>query len=193
MDKRIERLKEINRELHDIANSFAGNVTGTAAASLHGAGGRVVNVIRMLETGITADDKKDVLREHFKNSIFNKDKSSEEIEELVEHFQCLGAWQFLKWLYNSFMILSYRDVIKTIKDLEQYDLLVPIVYANGNHTWIPVDKKAYVRQLRRIDDLTQPFPCLFEVERDRQMFIHPKAPNGTVTTDTVCDGLTLSQ
>lgn len=91
MDKRITRLKEIVTELHNIANSYAGDKTGTAAASLHGAGGRVANGVRMLETGITLEDKKDVLREHFKNQIINKDKSPEEIEALVEYFVKLGA------------------------------------------------------------------------------------------------------
>jgi hypothetical protein len=91
MDKRIIRLKELASELHDIANSFAGDKTGTAAAALHGAGGKVLNGVRMLETGITDDDHKDVLREHFKNQIMNKGKSPEEIEALVEMFFKLGA------------------------------------------------------------------------------------------------------
>ncbi len=91
MDKRLIRLKEIVTELHNIANSFAGEKTGTAAASLHGAGGRVANGIRMLETGITPEDRKDVLREHFKNQIMNQNKSAEEIEALVEMFFKLGA------------------------------------------------------------------------------------------------------
>lgn len=86
MDIRIERLKKIVDELHDIANSFAGDKTGTAAATLHGATGRIMNGIRMLETGITLEDKKEVLREHFKNQLFNKHKSPEEIEALVLMF-----------------------------------------------------------------------------------------------------------
>ena len=86
MDKRIIRLKELASELHDIANSFAGDKTGTAAAALHGAGGKVLNGIRMLETGITLEDKKEVLREHFKNQLINKNKTAEEIEALVLMF-----------------------------------------------------------------------------------------------------------
>ena len=58
MKSTIDRLKEISDELFTIANSLAGSVTGTAAASLHGAKGQVSNVVRMLETGITDDDKK---------------------------------------------------------------------------------------------------------------------------------------
>ena len=86
MDKRLIRLKEIVNELHDIANSFAGDKTGTAAAALHGASGKVLNGVRMLETGITDEDRKDVLREHFKNQLINKNKTPEEIEYLVEMF-----------------------------------------------------------------------------------------------------------
>lgn len=86
MDKRLIRLKEIVTELHDIANSFAGDKTGTAAASLHVSGGRVANGIRMLETGITLEDRKEVLREHFKGQLINMNKTPEEIEYLVEMF-----------------------------------------------------------------------------------------------------------
>jgi len=86
MDKKIERLKKIAEELHTLANSFAGDVTGTAAAALHGAGSKVLNGVRMLETGITEDDKRDVLREHFKNQLIHKHKTPEEIEQLVELF-----------------------------------------------------------------------------------------------------------
>ena len=86
MKSTINRLKEISDELFTIANSLGGEVTGTAASSLHGASGRVSNVVRMLETGITNDDKKAVLREHFKNQSFNKGKSEADIEHLVELF-----------------------------------------------------------------------------------------------------------
>lgn len=86
MNDKIKRLKEISDELFTIANSLAGDETGTAAATLHGASGRVSNVIRMLKTGITDDDKRDVLREHFKNQPFNQNKSAEEIEYMVEMF-----------------------------------------------------------------------------------------------------------
>lgn len=92
MDKQhaIVRLTEISDELFTIANSLAGNETGIAAASLHGASGRVNNVVRMLKTGITMDDRKAVLREHFKNQIMNKGKSDAEIEFLVERFAAIA-------------------------------------------------------------------------------------------------------
>jgi len=35
MDKRIQRILEIRKELFDIANSYAGDETGTAAIYLH--------------------------------------------------------------------------------------------------------------------------------------------------------------
>ena len=57
MDKRIERLEAMRDEIGDIANTFAGDVTGTAAAELHGAAGRISNAVRMLTEGITLDDK----------------------------------------------------------------------------------------------------------------------------------------
>lgn len=111
MDKQhaIVRLTEISDELFTIANSLAGNETGIAAASLHGASGRVNNVVRMLKTGITMDDRKAVLREHFKNQIMNKGKSDAEIEFLVERFAAI-AWLFTNfWQTNLMKIKIYRE------------------------------------------------------------------------------------
>jgi hypothetical protein len=52
MDKRLARLKELSSEIGDIANSFAGNVTGAIAFELHSANNRMFNAIKMLENGI---------------------------------------------------------------------------------------------------------------------------------------------
>jgi hypothetical protein len=56
-DNRQERLEAISDELTNIANSYAGEATGTAACELHGAAGRVWNAVRMLKDGITLEDK----------------------------------------------------------------------------------------------------------------------------------------
>jgi hypothetical protein len=56
-DKRITRLNEILNELHDIANSFAGDETGVVAVELHYSSNRIANALRMLEDGITPEDK----------------------------------------------------------------------------------------------------------------------------------------
>jgi hypothetical protein len=57
MDARLQRLKEIQSELHDVANTFAGPTTGTIAGTLHQAGIEVGHAIRMLETGISKEDR----------------------------------------------------------------------------------------------------------------------------------------
>jgi hypothetical protein len=89
MNVKLNRLKEISAELHTLANSLAGDTTGTVAATLHGAVGIINNAARMLETGITAEDKKNVLRRHFKNQVGNEKMTDAEIEELVELFSFL--------------------------------------------------------------------------------------------------------
>jgi hypothetical protein len=58
IDKRIARLTEIQEELHNIANSYAGDVTGVVAVELHTVACGIFNTLRMLKTGITEEDKK---------------------------------------------------------------------------------------------------------------------------------------
>lgn len=57
IDKRIVRLQEIETELHDLANSFAGKETGVVAARLHGVGGGISDCLRMLEDGVNSADR----------------------------------------------------------------------------------------------------------------------------------------
>ena len=65
IDKRIERLEEMQSELFDLANSFAGEQTGTVAAELHESCNRISNSIRMLKEGITPADERKMLGEWF--------------------------------------------------------------------------------------------------------------------------------
>jgi hypothetical protein len=44
----LARLEEISQELHDIANSYAGEETGTEATLLHLASGNIQRVINSL-------------------------------------------------------------------------------------------------------------------------------------------------
>jgi hypothetical protein len=89
--RHANRLKEISNELFTMANCLAGDTTGIAAASLHGVVGRLTNVARMITSGITLDDRKQVIREHLKNRTFNRNKSEAEIEQLVEMFVKMDA------------------------------------------------------------------------------------------------------
>lgn len=63
IDKRLDRLKEIRSELFDIANSYGGDVTGCVAGNLHNASNRVSQCIRMLETGISPEDERNIMAE----------------------------------------------------------------------------------------------------------------------------------
>jgi hypothetical protein len=46
---KLDRLKEISQELHDIANSYAGDETGLEATLLHLAGGNIQTVTDSLD------------------------------------------------------------------------------------------------------------------------------------------------
>ena len=63
MDIRIEKLNEIHHELFELANSYAGDTTGTVAGNLHNAADRVADCIRMLEEGITTEDSAKLMTE----------------------------------------------------------------------------------------------------------------------------------
>lgn len=84
MNPKLKRLKEIHDELFTIANSLAGDETGCVAVTVHKSHGVLNNAIRMLETGITLEDEKAMFREHLKGQLFNRNKSDEEIEYMVE-------------------------------------------------------------------------------------------------------------
>lgn len=72
--------------------------------------------------------------------------------------------------------VTYRDVIAC---LESYNgkLYVAVHYPTNTHEWLPVDKAEYLRQLKLISNPEVPYPCLFEVEPDNEMYIHPRANN----------------
>jgi len=69
---------------------------------------------------------------------------------------------------------TYQDVIDQIEGSD-CRLSVAVSYTDGRIDWLPVDKVAYVRQLRLIDfPRKYDFPCWLEIEPDGEMFIHPK-------------------
>lgn len=84
MNKRIKRLKAISEELFTMANSFAGNNTGTAAVELHRVTNTLNNAIRILTEGPTTDDKKSQIREHLRQSPCNRGSTNEELERMVD-------------------------------------------------------------------------------------------------------------
>jgi hypothetical protein len=51
----INRLDDIMNELHDIANSYAGEKTGTEASLLHLASGNIQTVLESLNSGKPLD------------------------------------------------------------------------------------------------------------------------------------------
>lgn len=55
-DPRIVRLKEIEQELQNIANSYAGNITGPIASELHGVESHLHQVIDFAIQGPTEED-----------------------------------------------------------------------------------------------------------------------------------------
>jgi hypothetical protein len=58
-DPRFQRLDELQDEVFEIANSFAGNETGVVAMQLHEAVNCISRALRMLEKG---NDPGDILR-----------------------------------------------------------------------------------------------------------------------------------
>ena len=63
MNNSVERLTELRNEIFDIANSYAGDKTGTVAGTLHGAANKIAESIRMLEEGITEADEQKLMTE----------------------------------------------------------------------------------------------------------------------------------
>ena len=55
-EKAYQRLGEIHDELHAMANTFAGSVTGPIAVELHQIANRIYKARRMMATGITVED-----------------------------------------------------------------------------------------------------------------------------------------
>ena len=74
---------------------------------------------------------------------------------------------------------TYFDIIRIIENSPiDKGLFVRVFYPTGSHEWLPVDKSEYLRQLKMITyPDSNPFPCLFEVENDGEMYIHPKVAN----------------
>jgi len=56
MKDKIQRLQELRSELFDIANSLAGDKTGTVACELHESANCILRSIKMLENGVTPED-----------------------------------------------------------------------------------------------------------------------------------------
>lgn len=80
-ETRLTRLEAIASEIQDLANSFAGDVTCTAAAELHVAANKVHNAMRMIRTGSTPEDETKMWAEWFLNhpefiGLFSKDEKS---------------------------------------------------------------------------------------------------------------------
>lgn len=67
IDKRVEQLTKLRSELFDLANSFAGDETGTVASELHESCNRITNSLRMLKEGITPADERKLLGEWLAN------------------------------------------------------------------------------------------------------------------------------
>ncbi len=63
MDNSIKRLNELYSEIFDIANSYAGDETGTVAGTLHNSANKIADAIRMLENGITEEDDHKLMTE----------------------------------------------------------------------------------------------------------------------------------
>lgn len=62
---KLNKLKEISEELHNIANSYAGDETGLEATLLHLAGGNISTVIDSLE-GVESIDAFHVVERYMK-------------------------------------------------------------------------------------------------------------------------------
>jgi hypothetical protein len=75
---------------------------------------------------------------------------------------------------------TYSDVLILLKESGKSNLYVAVIYPTGSHEWLPVDKTEYIRQLALIEPQSAkstPYPCWFEVEKDGEMYIHPKTEN----------------
>jgi len=75
---------------------------------------------------------------------------------------------------------TYSEVLSLIKESGESNLYVAVIYTNARHEWLPVDKAEYTRQLDMIDPQSAkvtPYPCYFEIEKDGEMYIHPKVEN----------------
>ena len=83
MKDRIERLKKISDELFTLANSFAGEKTGTAAGEIHKSCGTLSNAVRMLENGITLEDKRKQMLDWLREKSWNKGRSDAELQAMV--------------------------------------------------------------------------------------------------------------
>lgn len=83
MNPKLKRLEEISDELFTLANEFGGNVTGTVAVEIHRANSVLHNAMRMLKTGVTEEDERNMFRQHLRSQTFNAGKTDAEIEQLV--------------------------------------------------------------------------------------------------------------
>jgi hypothetical protein len=77
-------------------------------------------------------------------------------------------------------MITYADIIRIIEASKPTEgLFIPIFYGTGTHEWFPVNKAEYLNNLKGIHKPeTVAFPCLFQIEGDGEMFLHPKSENG---------------
>lgn len=80
---KLKRLQELSDELFMLANELGGDETGTVAVEVHRANSVLNNAMRMLKTGVTEEDERNMFRQHLRSQTFNAGKTDAEIEQLV--------------------------------------------------------------------------------------------------------------
>ena len=72
---------------------------------------------------------------------------------------------------------TYTKVIEQLENgiKNNKELFVAVVFSDNHTEWIPVDRLFYQGFLKNIKNPESKYPCLFEVESDGHMYIHPDA------------------
>ena len=65
---------------------------------------------------------------------------------------------------------TYLGLIKLIQACKG-GIYVAVHYVSGTYEWLPVDKTEYIRQLQMIGNPEIPFPCMFDVDKDEDIYI----------------------
>lgn len=78
------------------------------------------------------------------------------------------------------MTLTYKEAIDIFDQSPKSHVWVPLVHRDGeHHDWLPVDKVLYLSVLKDISNAAEVvFPWGIEIERDGDLFIHPKMQEG---------------
>ena len=72
------------------------------------------------------------------------------------------------------MIKTYADVIRLL-ETSKTSISAPIFFLNGTYEWLPIDRTAWLAQLKEVSNPEQwTYPCHIEIERDGEMFLHPR-------------------